>query len=66
MRPEDQKEDLPEGRGERLRIDASKVDVARLRLAAVDRMVFGAERKHAAEDHDRLVKETVMGLFGNG
>ncbi len=66
MPPDEQREDQPEGRGERLRIDASKVDVARLRLAAVDRMVFGAERKHAVEDHDRLMKETVMGLFGHG
>jgi hypothetical protein len=66
MPPDEQREDQPEGRGERLRIDASKVDVARLRLAAVDRMVFGADRKHSSEDHDRLVKEAVMGLFGHG
>lgn len=66
MPPDEQREDQPEGRGERLRIDASKVDVARLRLAAVDRMVFGAERRHAVVDHDRLVKETVTGLFGHG
>ncbi len=66
MPPDEQRQDQPEGRSERLRIDASKVDVARLRLSAVDRMVFGAERKHTAVDHDRLLKEMVMGLFGHG
>jgi hypothetical protein len=66
MPPEDQRQSEPEGRGERLRVDASKVDVARLRLAAVDRMVFPAEKKHRAEDHDRLLREAVMGLLGHG
>jgi hypothetical protein len=66
MPPEDHKENLPDGRGVRLRIDTSKVDVVRLRLSAVDRMVFGAVRRHSIEDHDRLVKETVIGLFGHG
>ncbi len=66
MPPEDQREDQPAGREERLRVDASKVDVARLRLSAVDRMVFPAEKKHRAEDHDRLVKDAVTGLFGHG
>jgi hypothetical protein len=66
MPPTDQKESQPEGRGERLRIDPSKVDVARLRLSAVDRAVFPAEKKHRAEDHERLLREAVIGLFGHG
>jgi hypothetical protein len=66
MPPPDQKESQPEGRGERLRIDPSKVDVARLRLSAIDRAVFPNEKKHRAEDHDRLLKDAVMELFGHG
>jgi hypothetical protein len=66
MPPVDQKESQPEGRGERLRIDASKVDVARLRLSAIDRSVFPAEKKHQSEDHERLLREAVVGLFGHG
>jgi hypothetical protein len=66
MPPSDQKESQPEGRGERLRIDPSKVDVARLRLSAIDRSTFPADRKHRIEDHERLLKDAVTALFAHG
>ena len=66
MSPDDQKQDQAKGRSERLRVDASKVDVARLRLSAIDRMVFGTERRHAAATHETLIRQAVTGLFDHG
>ena len=66
MSPDDQKQDQAKGRGERLRVDASKVDVARLRLAAIDRMVFGTEKRHAFDAHETLIRQAVSGLFDHG
>ena len=67
MAPDDQNQDhTGEGRDQRLRVDASKVDVARLRLAAIDRRVFGTSAKHTADVHDRRIRESVTGLFGHG
>jgi hypothetical protein len=51
---------------DRLRVDTRKVDVARLRLAAIDRAVFAAGAGHAAVDHDEMVRRTVDMLFGHG
>jgi len=67
MAPDDQKKDqTAEGRDQRLRVDAGKVDVARLRLAAIDRRVFDTSAKHSADAHDRLVRAAAAGLFGHG
>ncbi len=66
MSPDDQRQDQTKGRDQRLRVDATKVDVARLRLSAVDRMVFGTERRHAADAHDTLIRQVVSGLFDHG
>ena len=67
MAPDDQKKDqTAEGRGQRLRVDAGKVDVARLRLAAIDRRVFDTSAKHAVDAHDRLIRKAAAGLFGHG
>ncbi len=51
---------------DRLRVDSRKVDVARLRLAAVDRAVFAAGAGHASTDHDEMIRRTVNMLFGHG
>jgi len=59
-----------EGNGEsgvdKLKIDGRKVDVARLRLAAIDRAVFAAGAGHATADHDEMIRRTVATLFGHG
>jgi hypothetical protein len=51
---------------DRLRVDGRKVDVARLRLAAIDRAVFAAGAGHATADHDEMIRRTVNMLFGHG
>ena len=66
MSPDDQKRDQAKGRDQRLRVDATKVDVARLRLAAIDRMVFKTDKRHAADAHETLIRQAVAGLFDHG
>jgi hypothetical protein len=66
MSPDDTTKGPPETHDQRLRIDAGKVDIVRMRLAAVDRTVFGAAPRHASDDHDRRLAETVAGLLDNG
>lgn len=66
MPSDDPINELAKARDQRLRVDAGKVDVARLRLAAVDRIVFGASKRHGVDDHDRLLKLAVKGLFADG
>ncbi|HVZ14341.1 MAG TPA: hypothetical protein VG894_07775 [Bauldia sp.] len=62
----DEDDNKSDGGIDRLRVDGRKVDVARLRLAAIDRAVFAAGAGHAAVDHDEMIRRTVNMLFGHG
>jgi len=64
MAPAEDSDSSGETGVDKLKVDGRKVDVARLRLAAIDRAVFAAGAGHAAADHDDMIRRTVATLFG--
>jgi hypothetical protein len=66
MPADNQNQGPDEAREQRAEVDPGKVDVARLRLAAIDRAVFANARRHAGDAHEHLLRRAVTRLFGHG